>query len=972
MYAGLSILILLQCSHTVVSFFNEEECATIKKCFIVPTNCDEEMCKEMGVSWRIIDNSTMDIELYLNSKTFENVYVAAGFSNDTLMGGEPVVECSSFKNSKPVLAMSKNVGKANLRNSSMNALIQSGSSRFEDGTVYCSGTVSIQQNLISLNDPIYILLAHGTTGGQHLRKHKEIGVSSPTILSKTSDDSECSVSKHCFNPIGCSKCEDMKTSVKILDDTTMEVELQLNNASPNSYVAVGFSTNGEMGNASVVECAAHQGRTSMAYSFNVKHNGKYDNIRGESNDEDDTQATFNDGVLKCKGQFNIEGSDRDPTVFLYEPDQRYYLIMASGETKSANSSVTLKYHGDNRAVSDPIILNVFEPRMSDETPTFGSLSAESPIEEVAPVDSACGIEKGCFQPNDEYSVTYKILTDMMFEIELRSKSPTDTNVYVAVGFSPTGSMGPASVIECSSINNAKLSLKYSYNSPRNNERIELANEQMRDHIINPSYKFENGEIYCKGVMMVSDVNDNRIFQYDPIKEYQLLLAKGTTTNKGLSYHGPTGKSTSSARLLSDYAAGNKTSSRATLIVAHAVLMTVAWMVLVPIAVLFARLMRSSYPTVKPGGLLIWFHVHRTANLIGILMMIAGFVVMLVNKKFKFVDSSEGWGGVHSLCGLLAIILAWVQPFLSTLRCAPDHPKRPFFNHVHRGIGVSAMALATTAIAIAGFHFTPTRNVVQLVLALIPITLIIGLSVFFVCYERIMSLESKNGKEIFEMPMEPSEISEHGTTWNITTKKTTIEKIEEAESTKFREIVVYLTVLALIAIGTILAVFFGIGICHVLVTTSQQLYSKEGNDTMRWFFVASWIAFVSADHFLYDVTVQCNLVDRTTISVHFEVYDKDGFLNGNDLISEPEYREFRPGIQHFRLSGYQDFDQWLSEYESSVVIWHDCTSDKKQVRLQLDLQPQCPQGTTLCHYTISHDLTNSWGIFQIQAKFDHNS
>lgn len=139
-------------------------------------------------------------------------------------------------------------------------------------------------------------------------------------------------------------------------------------------------------------------------------------------------------------------------------------------------------------------------------------------------------------------------------------------------------------------------------------------------------------------------------------------------------------------------------------------------------------------------------------------MIAAFVLILIHKDWKF--TTIGWGGKHAIIGIIALCLAWLQPFISTLRCSPNDSRRPIFNYIHRGIGVTAMVLASqfyriapfkseffkfsaTAICIAGYHFTGGRHVVQLVLALIPISVIFALSLFFIIFNNVVDVDTKS-------------------------------------------------------------------------------------------------------------------------------------------------------------------------------------------------------------------------------------
>ena len=53
--------------------------------------------------------------------------------------------------------------------------------------------------------------------------------------------------------------------------------------------------------------------------------------------------------------------------------------------------------------------------------------------------------------------------------------------------------------------------------------------------------------------------------------------------------------------------------------------------------------------------------------------------------------------LHSLVGLSALILAFLQPLLAMARCSPGHRMRPVFNWTHGIIGLSILVLSWTSV-----------------------------------------------------------------------------------------------------------------------------------------------------------------------------------------------------------------------------------------------------------------------------------
>ncbi|KIH53801.1 hypothetical protein ANCDUO_16058 [Ancylostoma duodenale] len=115
-------------------------------------------------------------------------------------------------------------------------------------------------------------------------------------------------------------------------------------------------------------------------------------------------------------------------------------------------------------------------------------------------------------------------------------------------------------------------------------------------------------------------------------------------------------------------------------------------------------------------------------------MIASFVCVLVCKDWRWTgpgSQSSYHTRTHTMVGLIAMILAWLQPICSLFRCAPDHQNRWLFNWGHRFTGVAAFALATAATAITALEFKIWQErELQLVLVLSPSVILVALIVIF--------------------------------------------------------------------------------------------------------------------------------------------------------------------------------------------------------------------------------------------------
>ncbi|CAD6193965.1 unnamed protein product [Caenorhabditis auriculariae] len=718
-----------------------------------------DACNGLGVSYKVVDDATIEFEIFGPVDSQTNVYAAVGFSNDAMMGNESVLECSMLSNQPLSMKLSYNnprvgnQGPTNVRIDNEQTFrasyITNHRAFIQDNNLYCSATVKVSGNadprVFKYNplQPYYLLLASGKTNDAGLLVHAQKCVDStaPVYLNQPQpffDRSECEKSKACYIPDDCPEgCDAMIASYKFVGENQMLVELTARQTRQNRYVALGFSTNGRMGNASVIECSSMNGSLySMKFSYNMVTDTSKTNLRVTSDVSSfisNQKVQIVDGNLYCSAVFNVAGHPTDPTVFKYDANQIYYLIIAEGPT----AENTLNYH-DMKAISSG-------RRLADVNPT----PPPPPADNGSFDGTDCGTKKACFLPDGlaKFGVAYRLTSPTTMDLEMMLVSPTAQDVYIGLGFSNNGKMPNSDVIECSALSGQELSMKFSYNdnSPKN-VRIPDEPTIRAQNIQNFQSSYHDGQVYCRATVNINGYGGNgEIFKYDSGTTYQLLLATGPTSGVGLLQHTTT--KVSSSRKLDDVTAGSGAASASKLIIAHAILMVLAWFLFVPTAVLFARVLRSCWPTKKPMGLLIWFHVHRTSNLLAIAMMIAAFVLVLCDKDWKWAKPASSWGGKHAIIGLTALILAWLQPFISTLRCTPDNPRRPLFNYIHRAIGLVAITLATTAIAIASMHFTEKNHGVQLTLALVPIVVVLAVSVVFIIYDKFAEVNPRNIEKI---------------------------------------------------------------------------------------------------------------------------------------------------------------------------------------------------------------------------------
>ncbi|VDN19428.1 unnamed protein product [Cylicostephanus goldi] len=152
--------------------FDNSACNVEKSC-VLPDECYRG-CNGMGLSYKILPNSMMKVELF-SVLTASNQYVAVGFSEDNKMGNDHVIECSALSNQKFSMKFSYNNDvPENVRisgeESIESAYFTDSKIVTVDGELYCSAIVNVSgwamSDKVFTYNPTkayYLLLASGFT-----------------------------------------------------------------------------------------------------------------------------------------------------------------------------------------------------------------------------------------------------------------------------------------------------------------------------------------------------------------------------------------------------------------------------------------------------------------------------------------------------------------------------------------------------------------------------------------------------------------------------------------------------------------------------------------------------------------------------------------------------------------------------------------------------------------------------------------
>uniref|UniRef100_A0A8D8VZI0 Ferric-chelate reductase 1 homolog n=1 Tax=Cacopsylla melanoneura TaxID=428564 RepID=A0A8D8VZI0_9HEMI len=324
-------------------------CGKTKKCLGSPEGCIAgKTCSALVT----IAPSGREFQVEMFAK--KSKYIAMGFSDDTKMGGDHVVECVNEDLSRG--SMVKVYRSFNIPNAKQNRRFddQEGVELLEssvyDEDLYCRvshvSKISVQDKEFDLNNNEYhLLLAAGSalkpfTVGFHdvaYTSTKDRSRVSELKAARTNDPfyAECNQLKSCFgSPEGCVDSQSCTAVASArVEGNRHTFELKAENA---AYVAVGLSQDNKMGGDSVMECVRDEsggGSIKAFNSWNIPNNKANKRIGVDGINLLNSSSV--DGSIYCKFTrdpvHRIEGS-----LFDMAKDE-YYLLLAAGSSLKENS-----------------------------------------------------------------------------------------------------------------------------------------------------------------------------------------------------------------------------------------------------------------------------------------------------------------------------------------------------------------------------------------------------------------------------------------------------------------------------------------------------------------------------------------------------------------------------------------------------------------------------------------------------------
>ncbi|XP_029198561.2 ferric-chelate reductase 1-like isoform X1 [Acropora millepora] len=303
--------------------------------------------------------------------------------------------------------------------------------------------------------------------------------------------------------------------------------------------------------------------------------------------------------------------------------------------------------------------------------------------------NGCGTSKGCFRSpetcttseNCDFLITYAATNSGTVEFELSGNEN-----WIAVGFSDNQEMAETDILMCVSDESEKQDGHYYANSQQTPEQTvptpsSAVNISAREFVDN-RMKCRVSRVINPGLTNFKDLNSSLFL----LAAYGPLGADG-----GISQHNLRRSSSERVRVLETRQVNNDRPIDAK-VLAHGILMTLAWTLFAFVGLFTARYMRQVWQPTKIWGKDAWFTVHRVLMTTTVLLTVTGTILIFVEVK--------GWSsgaGAHPICGMIAIILAVIQPIMAALRPSPNAPKREIFNWSHRIVGTVALVMAVVSI-----------------------------------------------------------------------------------------------------------------------------------------------------------------------------------------------------------------------------------------------------------------------------------
>ena len=318
-----------------------------------------------------------------------------------------------------------------------------------------------------------------------------------------------------------------------------------------------------------------------------------------------------------------------------------------------------------------------------------------------------GFPDGCNQADTcQMLATYHVNNsgDATFSL----MGPSDMTEYLAIGLSIDENMGNDYVVSCHN-DSVRFAIDFTWNdnwkdgSWNGNWKLEEpANVDGQKGVFALEHKLSYHWRYCKfnllnGTFFISQrSNSDRTGPLQLDQPYHLQLAKGKRNNGKLRYHGFANKivSESALYLNSTKAQNGEDTNSDILVKIHGAVMVISWMFFADIGTFTAGYTRTKYP--EHSGLY-WFHIHKICMSITFSLTMVSALIMFIGRGLTPLSFEKISTNPHTLIGMIALSLTFIQPLMGYLRPDPHSSRRRYFNVIHRYNGYLTTCTAFMAI-----------------------------------------------------------------------------------------------------------------------------------------------------------------------------------------------------------------------------------------------------------------------------------
>ncbi|KAI3390105.1 hypothetical protein SNEBB_010146 [Seison nebaliae] len=325
----------------------------------------------------------------------------------------------------------------------------------------------------------------------------------------------------------------------------------------------------------------------------------------------------------------------------------------------------------------------------------------------------CGKNQTCFNyPSScngadcEFSVGWSKIGET--DLKMRMIMKGENSKYLAIGLSDDKKMGRDTVFTCQKDSKGKVSVGTFYN-PKGHE----ASITKESNGITNINTWTGNEIACEFEMNPDQfLTSERMKRSIDSSGTHLIGVRGNVRSDGsIGGHGEDYHFLTKDKidlLSSDYRILNG-AGKTNYVIPHIILMLTAWYVLIPLGFFLARYHRVSLAKSLLLGKAAWFLGHVSLMICGSIIAWIGFILILVQLHGKWVKSSYKKLFAHSIIGMIALIVAIINPIGGIFRPNVGAKGRKVFNWVHRLSGLTGIILAYVNIIIGTYFHKPTKT-----------------------------------------------------------------------------------------------------------------------------------------------------------------------------------------------------------------------------------------------------------------------